>query len=104
MYKALRYSLCLAAVAMLAPGVDFGSPGHGVRPLLAQGPVPVTDRQITYILPQWNNFFSATDAEFAAEVQQLRARIGEGPRVRVGFTTYVSIVMSDWSVDITNPA
>jgi hypothetical protein len=58
----------------------------------AQGPLPISDRHIVYILPQWT-FVDASDADVAEQVSQLRARIGEGPRVRVGFTQYVSIVM-----------
>jgi hypothetical protein len=70
----------------------------------AQSPVPISDRHITYILPQWGQFLSVGDAEFSAAVQQLRARIGEGPRVRVGFTLYVQIEMTDWNVDVSSPA
>jgi hypothetical protein len=68
----------------------------------AQSPVPIADRHITYILPQWLSFMTASEAEFDAEVQQLRTRIGEAPRVRVGFTVYVSIGMPDWNVDTAN--
>ena len=59
----------------------------------AQGVAPI-DRRITYILPQWPDFLTVSDETVAQQVQQLRARIGEGPRVRVGFTTYVNIVMT----------
>ncbi|NUR54602.1 MAG: hypothetical protein HOQ29_09155, partial [Acidobacteria bacterium] len=55
----------------------------------AQGVAPI-DRRITYILPQWPDFLTVSDETVAQQVQQLRARIGEGPRVRVGFTTYVN--------------
>ena len=56
--------------------------------------VPPIDRKITYILPQWGAFLGATDLEVQQQVQQLRSRIGEGQRVRVGFTTYISVSMS----------
>ncbi len=89
-----RLPACVLALLLLR-GAD--------RPL-AQGPVPISDRHITYILPQWGSFLTATDAQFAAEVQQLRARIGEGPRVRVGFAVYIAVDMTNWTVDTNNRA
>ena len=54
--------------------------------------VPAIDRRITYVLPQWLEFLSANDV--AQQAKRLRSTLGEGPRVRVGFTTYISIVMA----------
>ena len=54
--------------------------------------VPGIDRRITYVLPQWLEFLTATDV--APQASRLRSTLGEGPRVRVGFTTYISIVMA----------
>jgi hypothetical protein len=65
----------------------------------AQGPVPITDRQITYIMPMLLGFQTASDAAIATAVQQLRSRIGEAPRVRVGFTVYVTVNMTSWSLN-----
>jgi hypothetical protein len=64
--------------------------------------VPAIDRKITYILPQWFGFLNATDAEVAQQVAILRSRIGEGARVKVGFTTYIFVTMTP--VDPANPA
>ena len=55
--------------------------------------IPAVDTRITYILPQWLGFLSASTAAVAQQVAELRSRIGEGPRVRVGFTTYVNVSM-----------
>ena len=71
----------------------------------AQGPVPINDLHITYILPQWVEFPTASDAEVASQRDVLRARIGpEGPRVRLGFTTYVKFEMTRSDVDPDDPA
>lgn len=56
--------------------------------------VPAIDKRITYILPQWSDLQSATAATIAQQAQELRSRIGEGPRVKVGFTAYVHVSMS----------
>jgi hypothetical protein len=55
--------------------------------------VPAIDKRITYILPQWLDFLTVDVGDIPAQVAQLRARIGEGPRVRVGFTTYIFVTM-----------
>jgi hypothetical protein len=55
--------------------------------------VPAIDKRITYILPQWLEFLAASGDEVSAQVAQLRMRIPEGPRVRVGFTTYIHVSM-----------
>ena len=59
----------------------------------AQSVAPI-DRKITYILPQWFGFLGSTDAQVAEQVAILRSRIGEGPRVKVGFTTYILVTMT----------
>jgi hypothetical protein len=65
--------------------------------------VPEIDKRITYILPQWLNFLSADGTTLAQQVQELHSRIGnDGPRVRLGFTTYIDITMSP--VDPTDTA
>ena len=79
--------LIRAAVAVLAAlAIVFGT---AAAPR-AQA-VPAIDKRITYILPQWLDFLTAADVP--AQAAQLRARIGEGPRVRVGFTTYIYVTM-----------
>ncbi len=63
-------------------------------PSLRAQSVPPIDRKITYLLPQWFGFLGATDAEVARQVAILRSRIGEGMRVKVGFTTYIFVSMT----------
>ena len=64
-------------------------------PRAAQSSVPAIDTDITYILPQWFGFLSASDAELETQAERLRTLIGppDGRRVKVGFTTYVTITM-----------
>ena len=64
----------------------------------------IPQSNITYILPQWTAFTTTTDAAFASELAELRTRIPEGPRVKVGFTTYINISMNDPAVDPANAA
>ena len=45
---------------------------------------------------------SASDAEFATAVQQLRQSLPDGGPVHIGFTVYVEIAMGRW--DITTEA
>lgn len=65
--------------------------------VLAQAPKPTS--KILYILPYFPEFNSRTDAQFAADVTDLRARLGEGPFVRVGFNLYIFVTMDRWDVD-----
>lgn len=66
-------------------------------PLGAQAPKPVS--KMTYVIP-YNPFFTArNDAQFAAEVAQLKSRLGEGPWVRVGFNLYLFVSMDRWELD-----
>ena len=91
----LRRSLCccVALVVLALPVVPR-----------AQAVNEIPQSNITYILPQWPAFATTPDATFASELAELRARIPEGPRVKVGFTTYINISMSDPNVDPSNPA
>jgi len=81
----------LRRAAAVAIALLVLSPADAPR---AQAAVPPIDQSITYILPQWGGFYAATDLMFADEVAQLRSRIGEGRRVRVGFTVYATVYMS----------
>jgi hypothetical protein len=67
----------------------------------AQGP-GIPQSNITYILPHWSGFPSAPD--FPTQFEDLKSRIPPGPRVKVGFTTYIYIRMDDPLVDPGNPA
>jgi succinoglycan biosynthesis protein ExoA len=75
-----------AAVLMLTPG-------------FAQSPKPQS--KLMYVLPYFPQFSSGTDPQFAAEVADLRLRLGEGPYVRAGFNRYIFGSMDRWDV---NPA
>lgn len=56
--------------------------------------VPPIDKKITYILPQYFFFVNLSPEEVAAQASAIRSRIGEGLRVKVGFTTYVGLMMA----------
>ena len=64
----------------------------------AQPPGPPAHRDITYITPLFPT------VPTVAEMNAFKASIGEGPYVRLGFAAYVVIRMTDWNVDIHNPA
>ncbi len=89
--RTMRRSVALATVVLACVSVTG-----------AQAPV-VQHKDITYILPLWFGFGSATSSDVDAEVAYLRANIGEGPYVKVGFTAYVFIDMTSWIVDTTSP-
>ncbi|MEP6593233.1 MAG: hypothetical protein ABJC51_06045, partial [Acidobacteriota bacterium] len=67
----------------------------------AQAPAEIPHRNITYILPHWSGFWTTPAEDFVSQLAQLRARIPPGPRVKVGFTTYIYISMND---PLVNPA
>jgi hypothetical protein len=78
------------AAALAASAIVISVPSHPS----AQA-VPAIDKSITYILPQWIRFPTASDAEVLTQINELRSRIGpEGRRVKLGFTLYVSIEMA----------
>lgn len=85
--RVLLFSAVLAGVWLCVP------------PGLAQAPKP--ESKITYVLPYFPQYSGVSDAEFAGEVAQLRARLGEGTYVRVGFNRYIFGSMDRWDV---NPA
>ena len=94
MTNLIRHTLALAAAVTLI--AQSGTRAATVLPPVAP--------QAFYILPLYPIAIpSESSANFAAQVQQLRTRIGEGPRARVGFTTYLFISM-DWTVDPGNAA
>jgi hypothetical protein len=66
--------------------------GAAVR---AQGTVNPDD--ILYILP-------TSYAVNTTELEYLRANIGEGPYVKVGFSVYIHVEMENWNVDVTDRA
>lgn len=84
----LRRTLSLG-VALLVLGV----------PAVPRAQSSIDHRNITFILPQWTGFWSSTDAEFDAAVTDLDQRIPEGARVKVGFSVYIGITMTDPLVD-----
>lgn len=58
---------------------------------------------VTYLTPLWPTFVSASSSDIAAQAARLRARIGEGGGLKLGFGVYVSVALGDWHVDVTNP-
>ena len=83
-----RELIRLAAAASTAIAIVIGTSASP----RAQSAVPPIDRRITYILPQWLERRTAPDVPL--QIARLRAAIGEGPRVRVGFTTYINPTMA----------
>ncbi len=68
-----------------------------VAPKSRAASIPAIDKRITYILPQWLGFLSASAQDVGMQAADLRARIGGGPdspRVRTGFTTYIYVTMA----------
>jgi hypothetical protein len=76
----------LLAVAWLGSSASFYS-----------APVS-TDEGRLYVLPLWDDLTVVPLATARQELQQLRARIGEGGPVRAGFTVYITIDMTAWPV------
>jgi len=63
----------------------------------AQGTATVNPDDILYILP-------TIDGPNNNEIAQMRSRIGEGRYVKVGFSIYIGVSMTDWNIDVTNRA
>ena len=84
--SAASRSLLVAAVALCA-----------VATPRAQPPVPA-HRDITYIMPMFVGNLTP------AIVNQFKTSIGEGPYVRLGFSAYVFVTMTDWNVNTNDPA
>lgn len=90
---ARRAAVCVAVLAgiLAVPGT----------PRAQAGGVP--HRNLTFILPHYTGFWRSADLD--AEIQALRTLVGDaGPRVRIGFTTYIYVSMSDASVAPTDAA
>jgi hypothetical protein len=73
--------------------VMTGAPSAQVTPA-------VNPDDILYILPS----IPSVSGNMAAEYQDLRARLGEGRYVKVGFTHYIEVSMTSWDVDVTDRA
>src|SRR2546422_11429095 len=78
-----------------------------VAALLGEGAAPraqvvsaVNPDDILYILPT----IAKVNGSMASEYLDLRSRLGEGRYVKVGFTIYIGISMTDWTVDTTDRA
>jgi hypothetical protein len=84
---------------LAAAGVVVVAFSSGPAPR-AQSVAPI-DRKITYILPQYFFLLNESPEELAAQAALMRARIGEGLRVKVGFTTYLGLNMKP--VDPADP-
>ncbi len=94
----------LAFALLVAAARDDGG-RDGVGRSAAQTPSGGLSSEPFYVMPLWLQYASASDAEFALEASELRRRLGpEGPFVRLGFTAYVHISMTDWRVDPADSA
>lgn len=77
--------------------LSLAAPSRGLAQGLPNLNPPEGD--ITYILPWWDKFQTATDQQFATEVAEIRQRIGEGRYVRLGFSVDVRLSMTRWDVN-----
>jgi hypothetical protein len=66
----------------------------------AQVPAAVNPDDILYILPT----IARVNGSMAAEYQDLKARLGEGRYVKIGFSHYIYVSMTDWNVDVRDRA
>src|SRR5437868_5095028 len=73
--------------------------GEGAAPR-AQVTATVNPDDIIYILPT----IAKVNGSMASEYLDLRSRLGDGPYVKVGFTIYINVNMTDWTVDVTDRA
>lgn len=80
----------------------LGASVLALMPAAAQAPKPTS--KITYVLPYFPQYSARTDAQFTADVADLRSRLPEGPYVRVGFNRYIFSSMDRWEVDPTDRA
>ena len=65
-----------------------------------EGQSPKAISKMMYVLPS----YLVGSGDFAADVASLRQRFGEGKYVRVGFSYFVFISMSDWNVNVSDRA
>lgn len=92
----MRSGLACRRVSILV--VVLAAVGAALPPTAAQAPKP--ESKITYVLPYFPQYSSGNDSQFAAQVAQLRARLGQdGPYVRLGFNRYIFSSMDRWDVD-----
>jgi len=90
-----RYGLLGVLTLLLTLAAPSAAPN-------AQSPqATVNPDDILYILPTIERLSTAS---MAAEYQDIKARVGEGRYVKVGFSIYIGITMTDWNVDPTNSA
>jgi hypothetical protein len=75
----------------------LGASALALIPAAAQAPKPTA--KITYVLPYFPQYSARTDAQFTADVADMRSRLGEGQYVRVGFNRYIFSSMDRWEID-----
>lgn len=100
--EGLRRSL-RTAVAALGLTAALFSCGSSVP---APQDRPATEPEhVLYILPFWSGLGGSSEEALAAEVRNLRRRLGpEGRHVRLGFSGYVFVSMDDWLVNESDRA
>jgi len=69
-----------------------------------EGQAPKAVSKMMYVLPNYLGHSGRSDAQFAADVSDLRQRLGEGRFVRVGFSMFIIVSMDDWNVNLTDHA
>jgi hypothetical protein len=89
-FRVVRHAVAIASALAIVCATSSSPRAQSVPPI---------DRRITYVLPQWLEFLNANDVP--QQAARMRSLLGEGPRARVGFTTYISIVMAPVDPDDT---
>ncbi len=84
-----------ALVLLTCAGTPAPAAAQQVRPL---------PPDVTYMLPLYRDYQTASQDVFAEQVRQLRQRFPEGTLVRVGFAVYIDVEMTDWAVATNDPA
>ncbi len=67
-----------------------------------EGQAPKSVSKMMYVLPNYLGHASRSAAQFAADVSDLRQRLGEGRFVRVGFSMFIFVSMDDPKVDVND--
>ncbi len=67
-----------------------------------EGQAPKAVSKMMYVLPNYLGHNSRSDAQFAADISDLRQRLGEGRFVRVGFSMFIFSSMDDPNVNVND--
>lgn len=78
--------------------VRVTTPG-GQSPIANTAKYFYDDTTITYVLPSWE---TANSEQFETMANALQTRIGNGPKAKVGVSTFLAVNMNSYTLDPTN--